>query len=64
MEYLEMLLEFWVLGAILTIVGFLILGCSFGHAEFGLYLPLAGIVSAGIGSLVFFTSFKKWVETL
>lgn len=59
-----MLLESWILGAILTIVGFLAIGCSLGHAEFGLYLPSAGIVAAGVGSLVFFTSFKKWVERL
>ncbi len=59
-----MSLEIWVLGAILTIVGFLVIGCSLGHGEFGLYLPAAGITSAGVGSLVFFTNFKKWVESL
>ncbi len=61
---LGMPLEIWVLGAILTIVGLLSLGCSFGHGEFGLYLPAAGITSVGIGSLVFLTKFKKWVESL
>ena len=57
-------MEAWVLGAILALVGFMTIGCSFGHSEFGIYLPAAGITSAGVGVLVFFTSFRKWVESL
>jgi hypothetical protein len=59
-----MLLEVWVLGAILAIVGLLAIGCSFGNGEFGLYLPAAGIASTVTGSWVFLTRFKKWVEAL
>jgi hypothetical protein len=59
-----MLLEVWVLGAILAIVGLLVLGCSFGNGEFGIYLPAVGTASAVAGSWVFLTRFKKWVEAL
>lgn len=59
-----MLLEIWVLGAIMALVGILLIACGFGHIEFGLYLSAAGMTSTGIGSLVFFSGFKKWVENL
>ena len=61
---LGILLETWTLGAILALVGFLTLSCGLGRGEFGLYLPAAGITSAGVGSVVFVNSFKKWVENL
>jgi hypothetical protein len=59
-----MLLETWVLGAILAMVGLLLITCSFGYGEYGLILPFAGIVSTGAGSLVFVAGFKKWIESL
>ncbi len=59
-----MLLEIWVLGAILALVGLLVIACSFGHSEYGLVPPLAGIAGAGAGSVVFIAGFKKWVDTL
>lgn len=57
-----MLLEAWVLGAIIALVGLLILACSTGHTEYGPLLPLAGIASTGTGSIVFVAGFKKWVK--
>jgi hypothetical protein len=63
-EYLGMLLEAWVLGAILALVGLLALACGLSHGEFGLYLPAAGITSTGVGSAVFVNSFRKWFENL
>ncbi len=57
-----MLLETWVLGAILTLVGLLAIACSLGHGEYGLLLPSAGIASTATGSFVFVAGFKRWVE--
>jgi hypothetical protein len=57
-------LETWVFGAIFALVGLLTIACSFNHGEFGLYLPAAGITSTGVGSAVFVSSFRKWLENL
>jgi hypothetical protein len=59
-----MLLEIWVLGAILVLVGLLAIACGFSHGEFGLYLPAAGMTSIGVGSVVFVNNFRKWFEKL
>ena len=59
-----MLLEVWTLGAILALVGFLVLACGFGHGEVGFFLPAAGITSVCVGSAVFVNSFRKWIENL
>jgi hypothetical protein len=57
-------LETWALGAILALVGLLVTACSFGKSELGISFTIAGLSSAGIGSLIFVAKFKKWIETL
>ena len=57
-------LETWVFGAILAIVGFLVIFCSAG--ESGLVIPffVGGLASASVGSLIFVFSFKRWIENI
>jgi len=57
-------LEPWVLGIIMVLVGMLVVGCSFGNVELGFPFLVAGITSSGAGSLIFFTSFRKWIKNL
>lgn len=57
-------MEAWVFGAILTLVGLLVIRLGASQAEFGFYFPVAGLASVGVGVFVFYTSFKKWVDRL
>jgi len=57
-------LETWVFGAVLAVVGFLVTGCSFAHEELGVSFFIAGLASAGVGSILFVFKFKKWIEQL
>jgi hypothetical protein len=57
-------LETWVFGAVLAVVGFLVTGCSFNHEELGVSFLMAGLASAGVGSLLFAFKFKQWIEQL
>jgi|WetSurMetagenome_2_1015567.scaffolds.fasta_scaffold731909_2 hypothetical protein len=57
-------LETWVFGAILALVGFLVSACSLGKTELGISFMIAGLTSASVGSLIFVTKFKQWIEKL
>jgi hypothetical protein len=57
-------LETWVFGAILALVGLLITACSFGKNELGVSFLIAGLASTGVGSVIFVTKFKKWIDKL
>lgn len=57
-------LETWVLGAILALVGFLVIGCSLAQSELEFPLIVAGTTSTSVGSCIFFFKFKKWIENL
>jgi hypothetical protein len=57
-------LETWVLGAILAIVGLLVTACSFGKSELGISFTIAGLASAGVGSIIFVAKFRQWIEHL
>jgi hypothetical protein len=57
-------LETWVFGAILAIVGFLVIFCSVGEKALGVSFFIAGLASAGSGSLIFIFKFKQWIENL
>ncbi len=57
-------LETWVLGAILALVGLLVIGGSVGNSEFGLPLLAAGLASTSAGSWIFLSKFRKWIESL
>jgi hypothetical protein len=57
-------LETWVFGAILALVGVLVTACSFGKIEVGISFTIAGIVSTGVGALIFVAKFKRWIENL
>ena len=57
-------LETWVFGAILAIVGFLVLACGFGENELGVSFIIAGAASASVGSFFFVLKFKEWVDKL
>ena len=57
-------LETWALGAILALVGLLVTACSFGKSELGISFTVAGLSTAGIGSLIFVAKFKQWLEHL
>jgi len=57
-------LETWGLGAILALVGLLVIVCSFGKVELGLPFTLAGLASAGTGSFIFVIKLKQWMEHL
>ena len=45
-------------------MGLLVTACSFGKSELGISFTVAGLSSAGIGSLIFVAKFRKWIETL
>ena len=53
-----------MLGAILALVGLLVIVCSFGKVELGLPFTLAGLASAGTGSFIFVIKLKQWMEHL
>jgi ABC-type enterobactin transport system permease subunit len=57
-------LETWVFGAILAIVGFLVIFCSVGENGLGVPFFMGGLASASAGSLIFVFNFKHWVENL
>lgn len=57
-------LETWVFGAILALVGILVTGCSFGEIEFGVVFLMFGLVSTGLGSFIFVVKFKRWIDRL
>jgi predicted membrane channel-forming protein YqfA (hemolysin III family) len=57
-------LETWVFGAILAIVGFLVIACGLGENELGVSFIIAGGVSASVGSLFFVLKFKEWIDKL
>jgi hypothetical protein len=58
-----MLLETWILGAVLVLVGLLVIGCGIGKSELGIPFLTAGLASTAAGSLLFLTGFKKWIES-
>ena len=57
-------LETWVFGAILAIVGLMVTACFFGENELDISFLIAGLVSVGVGSLLFVFKFKQWIEKL
>jgi len=57
-------LETWIFGAILTLVGFLIIACSLGKSELGIFYVMTGATSTLTGSLIFVINFKKWIDNL
>jgi hypothetical protein len=57
-------LETWVFGAILALVGLLVSACSLGKNELGISYMIAGLTSVILGSLIFVTKFKQWIEKL
>ncbi len=57
-------METWVLGAILALVGLLVIGSSVGESGLGLPFTLAGLTSTGVGSWVFLTQFRKWIDNI
>ena len=57
-------LETWVFGAILAIVGFLVIFCSVGENGLGLPFFMGGLASAGSGSVIFVLKFRQWIENL
>jgi hypothetical protein len=57
-------LETWVFGAILAVVGFLVIVCGFGEKELDVSFIIAGAVSASVGSLFFVLKFREWIDKL
>ncbi len=57
-------LETWVFGAILALVGLLVTACGMGKSELGSSFAVAGLSSAGVGSLIFVAKFKQWIEEI
>ena len=51
-------------GAILAIVGFLVIFCSVGENGLGLPFFMGGLASAGSGSVIFVLKFRQWIENL
>ncbi len=51
-------------GAILAIVGFLVIACGMGENELGVSFVAAGAASASVGSLLFVLKFKEWIDKL
>ena len=56
-------LETWVLGAILALIGALVIACSFGQGDLSVAFALGGITSVSVGSIIFIAKFKKWIES-
>ena len=57
-----MLLETWIFGAILTLVGFLVAGMSIDHSELGLPFAVAGVILVLGGSLFCASKFMRWLK--
>ena len=57
-------METWIFGAILTLIGLLVMGCGLGRIELGLPFVASGFVCSGAGSYIFVTRFKTWIDSL
>jgi uncharacterized membrane protein HdeD (DUF308 family) len=58
------ILETWVFGAILALMGILVIACSFGKNELGISFLIPGLASTVAGSFIFIFKFKQWIEKL
>ena len=57
-------METWILGAIMMIVGFLVIGCSVAHNELGIPFTATGLTAAGVGTWICLIDFKKWIANI
>jgi len=57
-------LESWVLGATLTLIGFLVSICGLGASEWSFSFSIVGVVIIGVGAIICVTKFRQWLSTL
>jgi hypothetical protein len=53
-----------VFGAIIAIVGLLVIFCSLGETKLDFSFTIAGIIGVGVGSSFCVVKFKKWIDNL
>jgi hypothetical protein len=57
-------MESWVSGAIMILVGALVIACSGRQTEWNFYMWMSGLATIGIGSWIFVAKFKRWISGL
>jgi hypothetical protein len=61
---LVMPLEAWVLSAILTLVGLLIVACGLGDIDCSVPFKVVGAGMVGVGCLTWAIKFWQWIHSL